>query len=193
MQHTENAKLKVLALGDYGCSTGFATVMSNIMRELDKTGRFEIDVVGINYTGDPYDQKKFPGKVWPAMNIATAFSGDVYGRQRYLDFLGSGNYDIAFILQDTFIVKDMMDAILETQKNILKKFKTILYSPVVMPKLFDFIAIGKVIKILEICSVVNHLHVCFGIYFLAFSLGIVGIGNRIIYLCHYIINPFFFR
>ncbi len=130
MQHTENAKLKVLALGDYGCSTGFATVMSNIMRELDKTGRFEIDVVGINYTGDPYDQKKFPGKVWPAMNIATAFSGDVYGRQRYLDFLGSGNYDIAFILQDTFIVKDMMDAILETQKNILKKFKTILYFPI---------------------------------------------------------------
>lgn len=122
-------KIRVLALCDYACTTGFATVASNIMQQLHKTGKYEIDVVGINYTGEPYDQEKFPGKVWPALSVANMQSGDVYGRQRFLDMLGTGDYDVVFILQDTFIVQTFVKVIHETLALLPRKFKTILYFP----------------------------------------------------------------
>ena len=53
-------KTRVLAWGDYACSTGFGTVMKNIMSELHKSGQYEIDVVGVNYDGGPYDTNKWP-------------------------------------------------------------------------------------------------------------------------------------
>lgn len=123
-------KIKVLALGDYCCTTGFATVMSNIMRQLDATGKYDIDVIGINYTGDPYDMEQYPGRVWPAMNISNMNAGDPYGRQRFLDQLGSGEYDVAFILTDTFIMQTFIDAVVDTQKALPKKFKLVYYFPI---------------------------------------------------------------
>lgn len=123
-------KIRVLALGDYGCTTGFATVMSNIMQQLNSTGKYAIDVVAINYTGDPLDPEKFPGRVFPAMTIANMNQGDPYGRQKFLDMLGSGEYDVAFIIQDTFIVQTMIDAIRQTQSVLPKKFKLIYYFPI---------------------------------------------------------------
>lgn len=135
-------KIRLLAWGDYCCSTGFAQVLGNIMRELHATGKYEIDVVGINYPGDPYDRNKWPGEVWPALsgiNMMGAY-GDVYGRQRVLDLLGSGEYDVAFFLQDTFILgegpegKRFIDKVLETQNALpqynMKQFKTVYYYPI---------------------------------------------------------------
>ena len=86
-------KVKILALGDYCCSTGFATVMSNIMMNLEDTGRYDIDVVGINFDGNPdYNHDRFPGKVWPAVNVLRGGPyGDPYGRQQFLDLLHTGS------------------------------------------------------------------------------------------------------
>lgn len=131
-------KIKILAWGDYCCSTGFATVLGNIMRELHKTGMYEIDVLAINYSGDPYDTHKWPGRVWPAMPGIMAGApeyADVYGRQRLLDLMGSGDYDVVFMLQDTFIIHGMMSQILRTQEELrkhpkLKSFKTVYYYPI---------------------------------------------------------------
>lgn len=125
-----NEKIKVLALGDYACTTGFATVMSNIMQQLHNTGKYDIDVVSINYTGDPYDQAKYPGNVYPAMNIANMHHNDPYGRQKFLDMLGTGVYDVVFILQDTFIVQTFIDKIVETNVLLQKKFKLVYYFPI---------------------------------------------------------------
>ena len=125
------AKARVLAWGDYCCSTGFATVMSNIMRELDKTGKFEIDVIGINYDGGVYDRERFPGNVWPAIS-ALRMQGayaDYHGRQVFLDFLGSREYDVVFIVQDSFIVLNIAPQILEVQRNKPTPFSTIYYYP----------------------------------------------------------------
>lgn len=127
-------KIRVLALGDYCCTTGFATVMSNIMQQLYATGKYEVDVVGINYDGDPKSpdfEQRFPGNVYPAVSAIRMQGnyGDVFGRQRFLDLLGSGNYDVVFILQDTFIVQEMTSAIQETYQQVEKKFKTIYYFP----------------------------------------------------------------
>jgi len=125
------AKAKVLAWGDYCCATGFSTVMSNIMRQLDATDKYEIDVVGINYDGGPYDPEKYPGRVWPAIS-ALRMSGpyaDYHGKQVFLDTLGRGDYDVVFIVQDTFIVLPIVEHILEIQRTKEKPFSTIYYYP----------------------------------------------------------------
>jgi glycosyltransferase involved in cell wall biosynthesis len=128
----QEEKIRVLALGDYCCSTGFATVMSNIMMNLQATDRYEIDVVGINYDGSPdYNHERFPGKVYPAVSALKMSGpyGDPYGRQQFLDLLGTGNYDVVFILQDTFIVQDLIAPMQETYTQLPRKFKVVYYFP----------------------------------------------------------------
>ncbi len=114
---------------DYACGTGFATVAGNIARQLVKNG-YELDVVGINYDGGPYDDKKWPGRIWPAMNPLQlqANYGDVYGRQWVLDRLASNDYDILFMIQDTFIIQGFIKPIKELQKG--KPFATVCYFPI---------------------------------------------------------------
>ena len=124
-------KIKVLAWGDYACGTGFGTVMKNIMGELHKTNKYESDVVGVNYDGGPYDTKKWPGKLWPAISALRTQGpyGDVFGRQVFLDLLGRGDYDLVFIVQDTFIVQPIVQHITELQNNNPGSFSTIYYYP----------------------------------------------------------------
>jgi len=125
------SKTKVLAYGDYCCSTGFATVMGNILRELNSTDKYEIDVIAINYDGGPYDREKWPGQVWPAISALRTQGpyGDLHGRQVFLDRLGQGDYDVVFIVQDTFIMLPITPQILEIQRNKPKSFSTIYYYP----------------------------------------------------------------
>ena len=124
-------KTRVLAWGDYACSTGFGTVMKNIMSELHKSGQYEIDVVGVNYDGGPYDTKKWPGTLWPAISALRTQGpyGDVFGRQVFLDLLAQRPYDLVFIVQDTFIVLDIVTQITELQNTKPGSFKTIYYYP----------------------------------------------------------------
>ena len=130
-------KVNLLLYGDYCCATGFAQVLGNIARELHASGKYNIDVLAINYSGDPKDNDKWPGNVYPAMpgGLMNAGSyGDVYGRQRLLDLMGSGKYDVVFMLQDTFVIEPIMEEIKKTQdalaKNAMKTFKTVWYYPV---------------------------------------------------------------
>ena len=55
-------KINVLAYLDAPtCATGFGTVSRNIIEGLYKTGRYNIDILGINYWGDPHN---FPYRIW---------------------------------------------------------------------------------------------------------------------------------
>jgi len=124
-------KLKVLVLADYGCSTGFGQVASNIMRRIQATGKYDITVVGINY--DPIneiDPERWPGRIIPAITVSDMQAPDVYGRQKVLNELGKGIYDIFFTIQDTFIIQTIMSQVLETQNALEKRFSTILYYPI---------------------------------------------------------------
>lgn len=130
-------KTKLLLYGDYCCATGFAQVLGNIARELHATGKYDIDVIGINYSGDPYDAEKWVGNVFPAMPggmMNAGVYGDVYGRQRLLDLMGSGRYDVVYMLQDTFVIEPIMEEIKKTQDALIanghKTFKTVWYFPV---------------------------------------------------------------
>ena len=126
-------KIKVLWLSDTPtCATGFGCVAKNILKVLNKTGLFEFDVVGINYDGTPHD---LPYKIYPALNALKAQNpgyNDLYGRQEVLDMLGTGQYDLFFSIQDTFIIEPMVKAIEETSSKMPmeNKFKTMFYFPI---------------------------------------------------------------
>jgi len=124
-------KIKVLVLADYGCSTGFGQVASNIMQRLNATGKYEFTVIGINY--DPVneiDPKRWPGRIIPAVTVSDMHAPDVYGRQKLLNELGKGIYDIFFTIQDTFIIQTIMQQIEATREALEKKFATIFYYPI---------------------------------------------------------------
>jgi len=124
-------KIKVLAWGDYVASTGFGTVMRHIMQSLQNSGKYDIHVVGVNYDGGPYDTEKWPGTLWPAISALRTQGpyGDVFGRQVFLDLLAQGDYDVVFIVQDTFIVLPIVPQILELQRQKPKTFASIYYYP----------------------------------------------------------------
>lgn len=129
-EDVEHKKIRVLVHADYVANTGFGTVARNIVDNLMATGEFEIDIVGINYDGDPYDHDTWKGTVYPAMRSA-ALQGvyaDVFGRQRVLDLLGRGNYDVFFTVQDTFVIQEYADALYETLQNVGTKM--VLYYPI---------------------------------------------------------------
>lgn len=122
-------------------ATGFAQVSRNILKELHKTGRYEIDMVGINYYGD-YDRDKFEkeygfiSRLVPAQYNTTP---DLYGRENLIRILAGEHpvlkppYDIFFSIQDHFIIhqkdssssKGLGQAIKTMQKNTLmaKEFR----------------------------------------------------------------------
>lgn len=117
-------KIKVLAYCDSPtCATGFGTVSRNIFEALQKTGRYDIDILGINYWGDPH---AFPYKIWP-----TGINGDKdpYGRKKVSGMIPQMQYDILFLLQDSFIL-DFMPQLLPHLKTQGKSFKSICYFPI---------------------------------------------------------------
>lgn len=124
-------KIKVLVLADYGCSTGFGQVASNIMQRINATGKYDITVVGINYDpANDIDLNRWPGRIIPAITLGDMRAPDVYGRQKVLNELGKGIYDIFFSIQDTFILQTIMEQVLETREALEKKFATIFYYPI---------------------------------------------------------------
>lgn len=120
-----NKKIKVVAYCDSPtCATGFGTVSRNIFEGLHKTGRYEIDIFGINYWGDPHD---LPYKIWPT---GVNNERDPYGRQRITNLIPTRDFDLLFFLQDSFIMEFIPVVIPHLRMHRPKPFKSILYYPV---------------------------------------------------------------
>ena len=119
---TKGKKIKVLAYCDSPtCATGFGTVSRNILGGLYATGKYEIDVLGINYWGDPHN---FPFRIWP-----TGIDRDPYGRKKVFSMIQQMDFDILFFLQDTFIL-DFLPELHSKLNERGKKFKSICYFPI---------------------------------------------------------------
>lgn len=104
-------QIRILVLADSPtAATGFAQVSRNILNRLAKDPKYYIDVIGINYAGDPYDSEKFPYKIYPAMPQGYI---DMFGRDRLISALAgkqqglTGPWDIIFTIQDHFIIEGM--------------------------------------------------------------------------------------
>lgn len=122
--NVELPKIKVLAYCDSPtCATGFGTVSRNIFEGLTATNRYQVDVLGINYWGDPH---QFPYRIWPT---GTNAQKDPYGRKKVCGMIPQMEYDILFFLQDTFIMDFLPELIPYLQKQG-KKFKSIAYFPI---------------------------------------------------------------
>ena len=117
-------KIKVVAYCDSPtCATGFATVSRNILDGLHNTGRFDIDLFGINYWGDPHN---FPYRIWPA---GTNSDKDPYGRKKAFSMIQQMEFDILFFLQDTFIL-EFLPELHNSLRAKGKKFRSICYFPI---------------------------------------------------------------
>lgn len=106
-------KRRVLAWADSPTvNTGFAQVSKNILKALGETGRYDIDMIGINYTG-VYQREMFQEQYPYLHALVPALQpqhGDMYGREYVLKTLAGQNptllppYDIFFSIQDHFIM-----------------------------------------------------------------------------------------
>jgi glycosyltransferase involved in cell wall biosynthesis len=120
----QKPKIRVLAYCDSPtCATGFGTVSRNILSGLYNTGRYAIDILGINYWGDPHG---FPFRIWPT---GTNAEKDPYGRKKVFNMIPRMEYDILFFLQDSFIL-DFLPQLHAQLRGAAKDFRSICYFPV---------------------------------------------------------------
>lgn len=129
----KNNKIKVLIYADSPTvNTGFGVVTKNILRRLYDTGKYEFNVWGINYVGIPYDHEEFPYNIYPA---ALSQTGDLYGRQQFLDFMMNTEFDILWCLNDPFIISTFLsEAVVAFRREAPEKiFQWIFYFPIDTP------------------------------------------------------------
>jgi glycosyltransferase involved in cell wall biosynthesis len=125
-------KKKVLVWSDSVlATTGFGRVSKYILDALHKTGQYEIDQLAINFLGSFYDREKVPYCIQPAK---LGDPNDPYGNQMFIDALQRKEYDIVFIINDTYVVEGIakhIDEIREIKKQKgLKPFHLVYYYPV---------------------------------------------------------------
>jgi len=129
-------KIYLLCLFDYQCTTGFATVSHNIVRELKKAygEQLFLDILAINYFG-PGTEPDNRTRIYPAAKLLEGTKQqDVYGRTAFLQMLQEGDYDGIFIIQDMGVILEMATLIKEIKekrrKANRKSFKSVYYFPV---------------------------------------------------------------
>lgn len=117
-------KTRILFYGDGPqVATGFGTVSRNILMPLYKTGKYDITVLGINYWGEPHE---FPIPTWP---VGFNNEKDPYGRKNVQQQIANSEFDILFMIQDSFIL-DFIGEFIPKLKFNNKKFKSIVYFPI---------------------------------------------------------------
>lgn len=129
-EEKKDRKIRILFHSDSPrCSTGFGRIIFGIANYLAKTGKYDIDIFGVNDLGflDP-DPEKYPYRILPAM--IPGIAGDFYGRIRFINIIRGADrnfftppWDIIFTLNDPFIFEEpvltpeigMMDALKDLQ------------------------------------------------------------------------------
>lgn len=115
--------LKVLWAGDTpSVPTGFGVVSKNILTRLVDRG-YEIQVLGVNHYGDPYDFKQFPFPIYPCDKGGNFES--IFGVHKLWAIAENFKPDIIFILNDPWVLKAYMK---NKPKNL--KAKIVGYYPV---------------------------------------------------------------
>lgn len=152
-------KIHILCLFDYQCTTGFATVSHNVVRELKKKygERLYLDILAINYFGEGTEPDERT-RIYPAaMLLAGTPQQDAFGRGAFLGLLQETDFDGIFIIQDygailpmAPLLKDIKD---KKRKAGRKTFKSIFYFPVdhtPVPDSFEnFDAFDKIVTYTE--------------------------------------------
>ena len=116
-------KQKVLYIGDGVAPTGFATVSTGILGNLDKE-KYEIHHLAINYHGDPHS---YDWKIYPAQLPGYGVPGYAHlGLERLRSFSGMG-FDWIIILNDIWVINSYLERI---KADFQKIPKIAVYFPV---------------------------------------------------------------
>lgn len=121
----EKKKIRLVFYGDApSVATGFGKVSSNILPVLFNSGDYEIYCFGVNYMGVPHP---YPFQIYPMLPNHT---GDPYGREKMKQILPQMEFDLAFFLQDSFILKEILPDVIQDMRSRGKKFRTLVYYPI---------------------------------------------------------------
>lgn len=93
----EGRRRRVLWVGDAVAASGFARCTHAVCDYLHEEG-WEVDVLGINYPGDPLPSHLYPYRIFPACSIQN--KNDPFGECRVPDFVTSRKYDVVVLLND---------------------------------------------------------------------------------------------
>lgn len=122
----EKKKIKILVWADSpAVATGFATVSRGIFTPLANTGRYDIDIIGINDRGGWKSSEKYPYRIFPARSGVT--TGDYYGRDRLVASMLQQDpelappWDIVFTLNDPFITDQKLPVYNTGTMKVLKE------------------------------------------------------------------------
>ena len=85
-------------------TTGFGTVARNVAAALQRTGRYEIHFVAVNFWGEPFDMNEFPYVVIPAAierrEALKTQVGDPFGGFNFANAYWNGEFDAVWIMND---------------------------------------------------------------------------------------------
>lgn len=95
------AKRKLLWVGDAGVATGFARATHHVCDWLHASGEWDVEILGINFYGDPDVQARWPYKIHPC---TTERGGDPLGITRLPEVCARHRPDIIVVLQDPWFM-----------------------------------------------------------------------------------------
>ncbi len=107
--------------------TGFGVVSKHILKALHQTGKFDIDVLGINFFGRFYDREEYPYQITPAKLLDPS---DPFGRRMLIRSLLQKQYDVLFIINDTYVTHGIAEEIAKYKAKYNPYLKIIYYFPV---------------------------------------------------------------
>jgi glycosyltransferase involved in cell wall biosynthesis len=119
--------IKVLWWSDFMCNTGFGNVAEAIVTRLQATGKYDFNIVAINYHGEPYNVPASPYYKFRDIPIYASV-GDIHNVYRFKEQLEKADYDVLFVQQDPFNMVPHMEPIVNARRT--KIFKYVLYSPI---------------------------------------------------------------
>ena len=125
-----NKKIKIFWYSDFLINTGFGNVAQEIVKRLQKTGKYEFIVLGINHNGNPYNYKTnefFEFKDIPVFPAADETG--LFGFQKFANILAEHEPDLVFVMQDTFNMA-RLKGVFKAARKQQKPFKYIFYYPV---------------------------------------------------------------
>lgn len=107
--------------------TGFGVVIRNIFTNL--TGEFDVKIVGINYNGYPHNLTDL--KIYPACNPLFVGGGiDYYGREHLKKWVQHEDFDIFFMLNDAWLLRDFMPEVVQIIRSKGKNIPIVCYFPI---------------------------------------------------------------
>jgi len=117
-------KIRLVFYGDAPCvATGFGKVSSNILPVFHESGDYVISCFGVNYMNVPHP---YPFQIYGMLPNP---QGDPYGREKIQQILPQMEFDIAFFLQDSFILTFLPNIINECRKRG-RNFRSLVYFPI---------------------------------------------------------------